>query len=176
VLQAIGQRYNIRHIIDLYEIDLDLDLFRTVIRDVAGTVYDAQDRVVVLYQDTDYCEPSSQIGHTLFNFFKLSAEYGVVMDRVIILTNHHGCTAAVQHLCETLCNTAAPKIIETMLWFDFPQQYQIPQWREPQSAWNTLYVCPNNQHRRHRVFLLACLAEASLLEQGSVSWNFAHAS
>lgn len=176
VLDLIQQRYWVRHVIDIYEVGLDLDLYRNAMADLAATTYAADDRSIVLYQDTDYCEPESHIGHSLYNFFKLASELDVPLDKIILVTNHHGLTDTATKLCRDLCNAAAPRIIETVLWFDFPKQAQISSDCDQLPSPARLFVCPNNQHRRHRMFLLTCLSEAGLLSRGLISYNFGHAS
>jgi hypothetical protein len=173
VLEIICQRYDLRHIVDLIDVDLDLDLYRQVMHDLAVTKYRDHERSVVLLHDTDYCETISAHGHTVYNFFKLAAAFDVPLDRVIFITNHHGLGAQIQYLSRTVCNSEPPQVIETVLWYDFPQSAQLDR---PDSdvtyRGSHLYVCPNNKLRRHRVFLLCCLANRDLLSRGAVSYHF----
>ena len=177
VLELISHKYSIRHVVDFLDIDLDIPLFRQVMHDVAVTEYQDNDRTVVLLHDTDYCEPQGTHGYSLYNFFKLCAQFEVPLERIILVTNHHGITAEITRLSTVICNSAPPLVIETVLWYDFPQAHQLePLPAMGESLPQRLYVCPNNKHRRHRMFVLTCLADQALLEQGAVSYHFHHAS
>lgn len=176
VLELISECYNIRHVVDFLDIDLDLALFRQVMHDVAVTEYQHTDRTVVLLHDTDYCESQSLHGHSVYNFFKLAAAFAVPLERVIFLTNHHGITAEITRLSTMICNSDPPLVIETVLWYDFPTAQRLEAPQPVCAAPQKLFVCPNNKHRRHRMFLLTCLADRGLLSQGAVSYHFHHAS
>ena len=177
VLELISERYNIRHVVDFLDIDLDLPLFQQVMHDIAVTQYQGRDRTVVLLHDTDYCEPQSLHGHSVYNFFKLVAAFEVPLERIIFVTNHHGITAEITRLSTVICNSDPPLVIETVLWYDFPQIHQLVE-PHPDSVTepSRLFVCPNNKHRRHRMFLLTCLADSGVLDRGAVSYHFHHAS
>lgn len=177
VLELISERYNIRHVVDFLDIDLDLALFRQVMHDVAITEYQHTDRTVVLLHDTDYCESQSRHGHSIYNFFKLTAAFEAPLERMIFVTNHHGITAEITRLSTVICNSEPPTVIETVLWYDFPTAQQLAV-HQPhiQSTPTRLFACPNNKHRRHRMFLLTCLADSGVLGRGAVSYHFHHAS
>ena len=172
VLDLISQRYDLRHVVDLLEVDVDLELFDRVMLDLAQTQYAPQDRTVILLHDTDYAAPGQRPGNTVYNFFRLCAHHSVPLEKIIMLTNHWGITADARHLAEVICNNEPPVIIETALWYDFPEESQLS--CDTPGTWSgqTLFVCPNNKLRRHRIFALCCMADQHLLDRGAVSFHF----
>ena len=175
VLEIIAARHTVRHIVDLFEIDTDLTHFQNVMQVLSDTRYRHADAAVILLHDTDYCRSGQLYGNTVYNFFRLAARFDLPLERMIFITNHHGLKSQIERLSQEICNSQVPKVIETVLWFDFPQQQQITSTQPTDWHWNhTLFVCPNNKFRQHRLVFLCFLQHYQLLQFGSVSYHFAN--
>jgi hypothetical protein len=175
VLDLIRQRYRIRHVVDLMEVDLAPHDLSRAMNDLADEQYAEDERAVILFHETDYCDHTSITGNTVYNFFRSCAAWNTPLEKLIFLTNHHGITDHLQHLARTICNSDhCLTVIETTLWYDFPAGSQLDQAMLPES-WQPgpLYVCLNHRRRQHRLFTLCCLAEHDLLHRGAVSWHWA---
>lgn len=173
VLEIIAARHSVRHIVDLFELDTDLQGFQDVMRVLSNTRYQHADIAVILLHDTDYCHSGQLYGNTVYNFFRLAAQFDLPLERMIFITNHHGLKSQITKLSQEICNSQPPKIIETVLWFDFPRQQQISSAKPTDWHWNhTLFVCPNNKCRQHRLVFLCFLQHYQLLSLGSVSYHF----
>jgi hypothetical protein len=68
-------------------------------------------------------------------------------------------------------NYSINKIIETSLWFYFPDVESI-EVEDCDLKKDFLYTCLNNAERIHRNYTLCCLKEKNLLDRGIVSYRF----
>lgn len=172
VMDIVESRYHVVNIIDLFMYDYQLEELAHVLHQYQNYEFDANDRILVLQHDTDYYADVAGVGNTMYNFFRLSSNFNLPMEKIIFITNHYGIDAEIQHLSSTVCNCDPPVVIHTSLWYDFPDQDTMNNQLNPTDSFSHVYCCLNGQQRQHRVFALCKLQKMKILQQGIVSYNF----
>jgi hypothetical protein len=173
VIDIIKKKYNIIGIIDLVEYinpdELALELMK-----YKSYSFSPDEILVVLHHDTDYYESLSSLGHLMYNFLKLCADFDIALNYILFLTNHYGIESEIRNNEESICNSSGLKIVYTSQWYDFPEFKDIRNLDQDYSKNNLdfLYSCLNGVAREHRLFLLSLLKEKNLLNKGMISFHF----
>lgn len=174
VIKLIEQKYQIIKIIDLVDYDLNPESMANLLASYAAAEFANLQRLVVLHHDTDFYPASGSIGNTVYNFFRLCANYIIPIDKVIFLTNHYGIKDEIKAAAIQICNDDNVTVIYTAHWYDFPTDLQNNHSSDDINITN-LYCCLNGQQRQHRVMTLCMLKEHDLLDNGIISYNFRNA-
>jgi hypothetical protein len=175
VLDIIQEKYNVIDIIDFVDYDFYPEKLATVLEKYHSAEFSVNDRIVVLHHDTDYYPDLNSTGNTIYNFFRLCANFNIPTYFILFITNHYHIDEEIKTIEKNVCNTNNISVIYTAQWYDFPSDEDI---KEASSLNNNnidfqlLYSCLNGQQREHRLFTLCMLMEHGLLDQGIISYHF----
>lgn len=173
VIDIISNQYQIVKIIDLAQYDLDPESMAGVLHEFAFAEFLDNQRLVVLYHETDYFPSLDCVGNTMYNFLRLCANYSIPLDKIILLTNHCGVESTIIDTAKNICNDSRITVIYTAQWYDFPDDVD-PNHSVSDQTYDFLFCCLNGAQRQHRILTLCYLAEYDLLDQGLVSYHFAN--
>jgi hypothetical protein len=173
VIDLIQEKYQIVDVIDLVDYSPDAESLAQVMEKFYDKEFGPTERLVILHHDTDYYPSPTTVGNTVFNLFRLCANYLISLDHIIFLTNHYGIKDEIFSICKSICNTQSmPNVIYTSQWYDFPNASDMvvtnSKFTDPQH----LFCCLNNKRRQHRVLTLCMLQDHDLLDHGLVSYHF----
>jgi hypothetical protein len=175
VIDIIENRYHIVEMFDILYFYNRLPDLVNLFHKYKDACFADNERLVILHHDTDYYASQTSTGNSIYNLFTLIADFNIPCEKIIFLTNHHGIENEIIEAAKNICFSESPLVICTNQWFDYPSlddlAYDIIDY--PNKDILQLYHCMNKKCRSHRVFLLCCLAEAGLLDQGVVSYHFA---
>jgi hypothetical protein len=173
VLEIIKSKYQLMAIISIVDYDTRLQELVDILRNFENAEFENHQRILILHHDTDYYPELHNIGNSIYNLFKIFADFNIPCDKVIFLTNHYGIKDEIIRANNLITNDADPLIVYTSLWYDFPELSTLTD--SPKIDYHPvtqLYHCLNGKQRMHRVFLLCSLTHSGLLEQGIVSYHF----
>jgi hypothetical protein len=175
VLDIIRERYRMVDVIDIFLFMHDVEGLARRLHTLQGRSFQADERLIILHDDTDYYPSTHSSGFQIYNLLRLCANFDISLEHMIVLTNHYGIQAEIQRLSQEICNSAGPRVVCTSQWIDYPELGDLPDpppvdpgSRVPEY----LYCCLNNKQRQHRLLTLCMLQEADLIQQGMISWHF----
>lgn len=173
IVNIICKKYNVLEFIDLIQYDIDPENLADVLEKYYFFSFSPGEKIIILHHDTDYYSSITAVGNTIYNFFRLCANFDIDLSNIIIVTNHYGIEHEIASTARSICNSNGIKVIYTSQWYDFPSYQDINQ---STIDYNTdvvsLYTCLNNQQRMHRLLTLCMLKEYDLLDKGIVSYHF----
>jgi hypothetical protein len=174
VINIVREKYNVIDIVDLVKYSLYPEQLAEKLAKYFSYTFTANDRIVILHHDTDYYPSTASVGNTVYNFFRLCANFDISIENIIFFTNHYGIEKEITFLANTICNSDSISIVYTSLWYDFPSDEDIDQIsvNSNSAEFEWLYSCLNGQQREHRIFTLCMLAQYELLDSGIVSYHF----
>jgi hypothetical protein len=174
VIDIIKNQYHIVEMFDMFYLGDRLSELVELLYKYKDACFADNERLVILHHDTDYYVNQNSIGNLIYNLFTLIADFNIPCEKIIFVTNHHGIENEIAESAKNICFSESPKVICTNQWADFPtlEDLAYDSIEYPNKDILQLYHCMNNKRRSHRVFLLCCLAEAGLLDQGVVSYHF----
>ena len=174
VIDIVREKYNVIDIVDLVDYDLRPEELATKLENYFSYTFSANDRIVILHHDTDYYPDNTSVGNTVYNFFRLCANFDISIEHIIFFTNHYGIEKEITFLANTICNSNSISVVCTSLWQDFQSDEDIDQisLNSTDVEFEWLYSCLNGQQRAHRIFTLCMLAKYELLDSGIISYHF----
>jgi hypothetical protein len=170
VLDLVLKKYQIIELIDLCEVDHDPRSLVDRLSPHASPQWNPDQKLVILHHETDYYPNINSIGNTVYNFFRLCANFCIPLESIIFFTNHYGLQALLHKFVQEICNETGLTVIETSQWYDMPDSSVDSEISD--IVPDKLYACLNGAARRHRVFTLCALSEYGLLPEGIVSYHF----
>lgn len=174
VVKIVCDKYCVLEFVNLVDYDFDPESLASLLAKYCSYSFAANQKIIVLHHDTDYYPSTDAVGNTIYNFFRLCANFDISLENIIFLTNHYGIDKEIKKVSMNICNSSGPSVIYTSLWYDFPTTAEAPDKNflsEPEKICK-LYSCLNGQQRMHRVLTLCMLEQAGLLDQGIVSYHF----
>ncbi len=174
VINCVREKYNVIDIVDLVEYSLYPEQLAERLAKYFSYTFSNNERIVILHHDTDYYPSTTSVGNTVYNFFRLCANFDISINHMLFFTNHYGIEKEITFLSKTICNSDSISVIYTSLWYDFPSDEDINQssLNADNVEFEWLYSCLNGQQREHRIFTLCMLTEYNLLESGIISYHF----
>lgn len=174
VVNIIRKKYNVIETINLVEYDLYPENLATVLEKYYSHDFSHNDRIVVLHHDTDYYLDVNSVGNTIYNFFRLCANFNICTSKILFFTNHYNIKKEIKDIEKNICNTNQILVIYTSQWRDFPSDADINQASLDNNNINFqfLYSCLNGQLREHRLLTMCMLSEYDLIDQGIISYYF----
>lgn len=171
VVDIICNKYHVLEFVIIVEHDIDPESLASTLEKYISYNFDCQERLVVCHFDTDYYPSLTCVGNSIYNFFRLCANFNIPLDRVIFLTNHVGIEKEINTVSQNICNFTDVKVVYTHQWLDYPDVDQTSN-NDPEAELTHLYSCLNGQQRMHRMLTLCMLKEHDLLDKGIISYNF----
>jgi hypothetical protein len=174
VIEIVSNKYCVLEYIALVDYDLDPESLASVLGKYCSYSFGCNEKIIVLHHDTDYYAATSTVGHTVYNFFRLCANFDIAVDNIIFLTNHYGIEQEINKVAVSVCNSNRISVIYTSLWYDFPNVSVIQNKNflcEPEKICK-LYTCLNGKQRMHRLLTLCMLEDADLRDKGIISHHF----
>jgi hypothetical protein len=174
VVEIICNKYSVLVFVNLVDYDLDPESLASLLEKYHSHSFSSNEKIVVLHHDTDYYVSTNAVGNTVYNFFRLCANFDISLDNIIFLTNHYGIDEEIKKVSMNICNSSNVSVIYTSLWYDFPTVAETLDKSflfEPEKICK-LYSCLNGQQRMHRMLTLCMLEHADLLDQGIISYHF----
>ena len=174
VVDIVREKYNVIGIIVLSEHDLYPEELATILVKYCSHNFSHNDRLIVLHDDTDYYPNLNSVGNTVYNFFRLCANFDISVNHILFFTNHYNIEEEIKSVAKTVCNSNNIAVICTSLWADYPLDNNIDQTLLDDSVttYEALYACLNGQCREHRLLTLCMMSEHRLLDRGVVSYHF----
>jgi hypothetical protein len=174
VTDLITTRFDVVETINLINYDCEIDTLVSLLSQYQDYVFGPDQRIVILHHDTDYYQVDSHKveGNTMFNLFTLFSNFNIACEKIVFVTNHYGIQDEIDRLSVTICNSAAPMVIYTSLWYDFPTLKDITSPVVLANSINNAYCCLNGVQRQHRILALCYLKELGLIEHGMISHSF----
>lgn len=174
VFDVICNKYCVLKVVALVDYDLDPESLASILVKYCSYNFDSDEKIIVLHHDTDYYASTSAVGNTVYNFFRLCANFDIALDNIIFLTNHYGIKEEIKKVAASVCNSDKISVIYTSLWYDFPTVAETQKKNflcEPEKICK-LYSCLNGKQRMHRLLTLCLLEDAGLRDQGIISYHF----
>lgn len=172
VLELIREKYRIVDVIDLFDYSEDIESLAKKMEDFYDHEFAHDQRLVILHHDTDYYPNVDCVGNTIYNFFRICANFFVSLDHMIFLTNHYGIKKEITDVCTSINNTSVPNVIYTSQWYDFPNKQDTSLMPAEYVSHTHLFCCLNHRQRQHRLLTLCMLEEHGLTQQGMTSYHF----
>jgi hypothetical protein len=110
---VLADRFNIVDVIEFKKFDQDWNILREFFLATKKTIYDVNDRYIVIHQDTDIYISEMQVGVNLRNFFLIAQELNIPFYTLIIWTNHFGLQREIDLLCRDRHPADRPMVLES---------------------------------------------------------------
>jgi len=173
IVDIICKKYKVLEFIDFEKCALDPENLANILKKYYSFSFSPDEKIIILHHDTDYYSSVNAVGNTIYNFFRLCANFDINLSNIIIVTNHYGIEQEIVSVARSICNSDDITVIYTAQWFDFPSYRDIDQSSfDNKTDIVSLYSCLNGQRRNHRLLTLCMLKEYNLLDKGIISYHF----
>lgn len=174
LMKLLNQKFQCLEFFDSVDYDQNPKLLNDKIKKFHGHAFSSIERIIIFYHDTGYYQNLiNGCSFFLENLYEILKYNDIPGEFVMIITNHYGIKSEID-LLNRKKNYTIKQIIETSLWYDFPDYQKIQKISNKKLIPDIqkLYTCLNNIQRNHRNYTLCKLKENKLLEKGIVSYRF----
>lgn len=113
ISELLNSRFNIIDSLEFKQFDMDWKNLRTILTNTKKSEFSANDRYIIVHQDTDIYIHEMQVGVNLRNFFQIAAEIDIPFYTFIFWTNHFGLQQELDILCRNRHPKDRPMLIES---------------------------------------------------------------
>lgn len=174
IYKILNKKFKIILSIDSAYYDNKLEQLENNIKDLCNHSFNQNEKILILYHDTNfYIDLISGSSLFLNNLYEILKKYSIPQEFVLFITNHYGIKKEID-LLNLKFNYEIQNLIETSLWYDFPNTNHFDEFDNINLDFDNeyLFTCLNNIQRIHRNYILCQLEENNLIDRGIVSYRF----